>query len=85
MPDLIPYLAFNGNCADAMRFYERALEGKLETHDELRRFAHGGPGPQGVLAPDHACPAGIARRRHALRRRRHGPERFKAFTACRSH
>ena len=31
MPDLIPYLAFDGNCADAMRFYERALEGKLET------------------------------------------------------
>ena len=30
MPDLIPYLAFDGNCAEAMRFYERALEGKLE-------------------------------------------------------
>ena len=30
MPDLIPYLSFDGNCADAMRFYERALEGKLE-------------------------------------------------------
>ncbi len=26
----IPYLSFNGNCADAMRFYERALGGKLE-------------------------------------------------------
>ena len=30
MPDLIPYLAFDGNCADAMRFYERALEGTIE-------------------------------------------------------
>jgi len=30
MPQFIPYLAFNGNCADAMRFYERALNGKLE-------------------------------------------------------
>ena len=26
----IPYLSFNGNCAEAMRFYERVLEGKLE-------------------------------------------------------
>lgn len=30
MPQAIPYLAFNGTCADAMRFYERALNGKLE-------------------------------------------------------
>jgi PhnB protein len=26
----IPYLSFNGNCTEAMRFYERALGGKLE-------------------------------------------------------
>jgi PhnB protein len=26
----IPYLGFNGNCAEAMRFYEVALDGKLE-------------------------------------------------------
>lgn len=26
----IPYLSFNGNCAEAMRFYERALGGTLE-------------------------------------------------------
>ena len=25
------YLTFNGNCADAMRFYEQTLGGKLET------------------------------------------------------
>src|SRR5512143_3746260 len=30
MTQAIPYLAFNGNCADAMRFYENALDGKLE-------------------------------------------------------
>jgi PhnB protein len=27
---LEPYLIFDGNCADAMRFYERTLGGKLE-------------------------------------------------------
>jgi len=26
----IPYLSFNGNCAEAMRFYERTLGGTLE-------------------------------------------------------
>ncbi|AKJ67674.1 PhnB protein [Pandoraea thiooxydans] len=30
MPQPIAYLSFNGNCADAMKFYERALGGKLE-------------------------------------------------------
>lgn len=30
MPHPIPYLGFNGNCAEAMRFYESALDGKLE-------------------------------------------------------
>jgi len=30
MPQLNAYLSFDGNCADAMRFYERALGGKLE-------------------------------------------------------
>jgi len=30
MPHAIAYLGFNGNCAEAMRFYERALDGKLE-------------------------------------------------------
>jgi PhnB protein len=29
MPHPIPYLSFNGNCADAMRFYEGALGGTL--------------------------------------------------------
>ncbi len=30
MPHPIAYLGFNGNCAEAMRFYEAALGGKLE-------------------------------------------------------
>jgi PhnB protein len=30
MPQAIPYLAFNGNCAEAMRFYAKVLDGKLE-------------------------------------------------------
>jgi PhnB protein len=30
MPQPVPYLSFKGNCADAMRFYERVLGGKLE-------------------------------------------------------
>lgn len=30
MPQPIPYLSFNGNCGDAMRFYETVLGGKLE-------------------------------------------------------
>ena len=30
MPHPIAYLAFNGNCAQAMRFYEVALGGKIE-------------------------------------------------------
>jgi len=30
MPQPIPYLSFNGNCAEAVRFYERVLDGKLE-------------------------------------------------------
>jgi PhnB protein len=30
MPHPIAYLAFNGNCAEAMRFHEGALDGKLE-------------------------------------------------------
>jgi PhnB protein len=30
MPQPIPYLGFDGNCAEAMRFYEQALGGTLE-------------------------------------------------------
>ena len=37
MPQLDAYLFFDGNCADAMRFYERTLGGKIQmmmTHAE---------------------------------------------------
>lgn len=30
MTQAIAYLAFDGNCAEAMKFYERAMKGKLE-------------------------------------------------------
>jgi uncharacterized glyoxalase superfamily protein PhnB len=30
MPQLNAYPSFNGNCAEALRFYERTLNGKLE-------------------------------------------------------
>lgn len=30
MPQPIPYLAFDGKCADAMRFYAKVLDGKLD-------------------------------------------------------
>ncbi|HET8773642.1 MAG TPA: VOC family protein [Thermoanaerobaculia bacterium] len=30
MPQINAYLAFDGNCAEAMRFYERVLEGTLK-------------------------------------------------------
>ena len=30
MPDINPYLTFNGNCAEAMRFYQQTLGGKLD-------------------------------------------------------
>jgi PhnB protein len=50
MTQAIAYLGFDGNCADAMRFYEKALRGKLEVmmsgadspmKDEMpKEFAH---------------------------------------------
>jgi PhnB protein len=46
MPQINAYLMFDGNCADAMRFYERALGGKLEvmmTHGESPIAAHTPP------------------------------------------
>ena len=30
MPQLNAYITFNGNCAEAMQFYETALDGKLQ-------------------------------------------------------
>lgn len=31
MPQPIPYLSFDGNCTDAVRFYERTFNGDLKT------------------------------------------------------
>lgn len=40
MPQLSAYLSFDGNCADAMRFYERVLGGRLEA---MIRYADAPP------------------------------------------
>jgi PhnB protein len=63
MSQLEPYLFFDGNCAEAMRFYEKTLGGKLEM---MMKAAEGPPGsgcPEG--SPDailHACVAVNGRR-----------------------
>jgi PhnB protein len=47
MPQLDSYLFFNGTCADAMRFYERTLGGKIEmmmTHAQSPMGAQASPG-----------------------------------------
>lgn len=46
MPQLSAYLSFDGNCADALRFYERVLGGRIEA---LVRYAD--------APPDAAMPA----------------------------
>jgi PhnB protein len=58
MSQLEPYLFFNGNCAEAMRFYEKTLGGKLE----MMMKASEAPAQEGCPAgnPDavmHACVA----------------------------
>lgn len=30
MPQPIPYLSFNGNCREAIRFYEKVLDGDVK-------------------------------------------------------
>ena len=47
MPQLDSYLFFDGTCADAMRFYERMLGGKIEmmmTHAQSPMGAQASPG-----------------------------------------
>lgn len=46
MPQLSAYLSFDGNCADALHFYERVLGGRIET---MIRYAD--------APPDAAMPA----------------------------
>lgn len=42
MAQFEPYLSFNGNCADAMRFYERTLGGRIEM---MMKFSEMPPEP----------------------------------------
>jgi len=46
MPELSAYLSFDGDCAEAMRFYERVLGGRLEL---LMRY---GDAPADTALPD---------------------------------
>ena len=50
---LEPYLFFDGNCADAMRFYEKALDGKLEmmlkASEAPVKSEHDKDNPDGIL------------------------------------
>lgn len=51
LPKMDPYLFFDGNCAEAMQFYQRTLGGKLEA---MLRYAD---------SPEPAqCPAGSGER-----------------------
>ncbi len=45
---LEPYLIFDGNCADAMRFYERTLGGKLQALMTFGESPMGGQMPPGA-------------------------------------
>ena len=52
MAQFEPYLSFNGNCAEAMRFYEKTLGGKIEmsmTYGEAPPMP-GQPAPTGDAA-----------------------------------
>ncbi|MGE6917080.1 VOC family protein [Achromobacter kerstersii] len=52
MPQLSAYLSFDGNCADAMRFYERVLGGRIEA---LIRYADApADATMPALSPDDA-------------------------------
>ena len=45
MPKVAPYSTFDGDCADAMRFYEPTLGGKLEMIDRYGTSWMIGGGP----------------------------------------
>ena len=49
MPQPIAYLSFNGNCKDAMQFYERALGGKIDI------MMSGGESPMAAHIPVDAA------------------------------
>ena len=45
----IPYLNFNGNCAEAMAFYAKVLNGK---QGPVMRFGDMPPSPHSLLTSD---------------------------------
>jgi PhnB protein len=51
MPTLDSYLMFNGTCADAMRFYEQTLGGKLDlvTAGQSPAAGHTPPGTENLI------------------------------------
>jgi len=57
MPQLDSYLFFNGNCAEALRFYEKTLGGKIEA---MMAYAES-PEPEncGGIAPDKIMHASL--------------------------
>ena len=50
MPQLCAYLSFNGDCADAMRFYADLLGAKLEALLTYGQMPGGEPVPPGHAA-----------------------------------
>jgi PhnB protein len=58
MPSVNPYLIFDGNCAEAMRFYERVLGGKLERMMTFGRNAGRPEGPPNMATSHRACAPG---------------------------
>jgi PhnB protein len=59
MPRIEAYLTFDGTCAEAMRFYERALGGRLETLMTHAESPMADRVPQGVGCPVRQPCAGI--------------------------
>jgi PhnB protein len=56
IPDIHAYLNFDGNCAEAMRFYEKTLGGKLEM---MMKFSES---PDPAMCPPPGAPAEVANR-----------------------
>ena len=63
MSQLDPYLFFDGNCAEAMRFYEKTLGGKMELLMKLSEAPPGaGAGARRTRVPMRSCtPASTSR------------------------
>jgi PhnB protein len=56
MQQFIPYLGFNGNCKEAMQFYERLLGGRIKAMMSFADTPMGADMPKGSAQPImHAC------------------------------